>query len=229
MSQDMSKFIRFSIFAMAMWLFSTLPLVITNFFASRPEDHVYGWAGGTICAMIVVLILTVWFILRVRFKQLPRGGTVVASIYIILFVALFIEGFIEQKKDPIVWEGIGPMMIMLCPITITAHFISVFVRSLGVLGALMDFGSWLILGIGYYLLMGNVIFENLDKKYPLALLVGLLVAGLIGFAVWVSKNSPTSDSERMWIITSLGIYGCLVILLFLVSKVLVQVIQGTNK
>ncbi|GEM_PF-5659552 len=65
-----------------------------------------------------------------------------ASIYAFLFICLLLMGWMGQDKEPLIWEGIGPMFFILFPLNyflLTASFSAITLTTAIILGGLFYF------------------------------------------------------------------------------------------
>lgn len=119
------KIFRTFIFIIFVWILATIPWLATRAFCS--EDWVkYSLIFGSANTAGVIIFLFFWGLLRKRSKILPIGLSLM-FIYLTFAIAVLIWGFIGQAKEPLIWEGAVPLIIMLCPISmvvIITHFFS---------------------------------------------------------------------------------------------------------
>lgn len=107
-----SKILTLSIIV---WLLATLPWLLTRALSS------FDWIKwslifGSKNTVGVVGFLLFWGLLRKKFR-VPSTGLSLMILYLLLAGAILITGFLEQAKEPLIWEGALPAIIMLCPIT----------------------------------------------------------------------------------------------------------------
>lgn len=105
------------IFTAFVWLLATVPWLLTRALASFNWVK-YSLIFGTTNTIAVVIFLLVWWLLRKRFK-VPSTGFSLAIVYLLLAVGLLIMGLLGQAKEPLIWEGVGPLIIMLCPLSMS--------------------------------------------------------------------------------------------------------------
>lgn len=134
------------IFIIFTWLLATIPWLLTK--ALMSQDWIrYSLIFGTANTIVVVIFLLLWGVFRRKFN-FPSSGFSLAGLYLLLTIIFLITGFLDQTKEPLIWEGVGPIIIMLCPVTMIVRFLNAsWFVSLGLLGPCF--------GAIYYFLLGR--------------------------------------------------------------------------
>lgn len=118
------KIYRLIIFAILVLLSATIPWLFTR--ALYSNDWIkWSLIFGSINTIAVVSFLLFWNFIQKRFKILSPCLSL-ASIYFLISISILLIGFLEQTKEPLIWEGLAPLIIMLCPISLVIrvfHFI----------------------------------------------------------------------------------------------------------
>lgn len=149
------KIYRVAIFVIFVWFSATVPWLLTR--ALYANDWIkWSLIFGSVNTIAVVSFLLFWNFIQKRFKILSLGLSL-AIIYFLLSIGILIMGFLGQAKEPLIWEGVAPLIIMLCPVSLVIrifHFI--------------HFPWYLILGICvgliFYFYLGKAFDKFVTKK-----------------------------------------------------------------
>ena len=109
------RFARVVVLLAGVWMFSMISWLVGGALSEGASVFLIAVLGGVQAAGIaVVLLLAAW---------LRRRGLIhsvrfcLAGTYLILIAALLGIGFSGQAKEPLIWEGIGPMLVALFPMS----------------------------------------------------------------------------------------------------------------
>jgi len=147
---------KFVAFFLGLAFFTTWPLLNSRYFFSGGNWVVSSIVSGCKNALSVSIFLWVCTVLRKKYKILSPG-ICLAAVYSLISIGLIILGLFGMKDEPLVWEGIGPLIIELCPISIFVVHIPFFNFIAGLILAVC-FGAL------YYYFVGEVLFSRFLLK-----------------------------------------------------------------
>ncbi len=113
---------RGAIFAGLLWLAATIPWLLTRALQGGPDWVMYSIIFGSINTVGVLGILLFWTFLRKKLR-IPSAGASIVIIYIALSIGIFVMAVLGQAKEPLIWEGAGPALLMLCLLSMASAFL----------------------------------------------------------------------------------------------------------
>lgn len=146
---------RVIFFFVCVWFFAVTPWLVVRAFYSN--DWVkWSLIFGSRNTIGVIVLSLLWLFLRKKFKAISLG-LILASLHILFTSIVIVSCFIMQNKEPLIWEGLFPLIFVICPINIFIRMLMPF-RQLMLQSVL-----YICVGGVYYFYLGKF-FEVLYQK-----------------------------------------------------------------
>ncbi len=150
------KIFRMILFVVCVWILAVVPWLTVRAFYSN--DWVkWSLIFGSQNTVAIIVPSLFWLFLRNKFK-VPSLGIILASLHILFMGIIIISCFVMQNKEPLIWEGLFPLIFIVCPINIFIKMIIPF-RQL-----ILQIVSYVCFGAVYYFCLGRI-FEVFVLKY----------------------------------------------------------------
>lgn len=145
------------LFIVCVWILAVAPWLAVRAFYS--DDWVkWSLVFGSKNTVVVIALFLFWLFFQKKFK-IPSLGIILASLHILLTTGIIISCFIMQNKEPLIWEGLFPLIFIVCPINIFINMIIPFRLFI------LQLVSYICFGAVYYFCLGKF-FEVFVLKCP---------------------------------------------------------------